>query len=148
MDNLDGKNTFNRIKDDLPDLEQDDFNELQRDIKRETFYKDLFSDDLKFKEIMNYFHYQNEDTQYITMHKTKGSGIENVLVVLDEYFWSEYDFKSVFSEDHNIEKKKKSEKLFYVACSRTKTNLRCVRLVSSEEEEKDITQFFEDHIKV
>lgn len=145
---LDGKNTFNRIKDDLPDLDQDDFNELQRDIKRETFYNDLFSGDLKFKEIMNYFHYQNEDTPYITMHKTKGSGIENVLVVLDEYFWSKYDFKTIFSKDHNFEKNKISEQLFYVACSRAKTNLRCVRLVSSEEEEKDITLFFENNIKV
>jgi DNA helicase-2/ATP-dependent DNA helicase PcrA len=145
---LDGKNTFNRIKNDLPGLEQEDFNEFQRDIKRETFYNDLFSGDLKFKEIVNYFHYQNEDTPYITMHKTKGSGIENVLVVLDEYFWSKYDFKTVFSNDHNLEKKKISEQLFYVACSRAKTNLRCVRLVSTEEEEKTITQFFEHSIKV
>lgn len=145
---LDGKNTFNRIKDDFPDLEQDDFNEFQRDIKKEIFYHDLFSDDLKFKEIMNYFHYQNEDSPYITMHKTKGSGIENVLVVLDEYFWSKYDFKTVFSKGHNSEKKKITEQLFYVACSRAKTNLRFVRLVSSEEEEQDITLFFENNIKV
>lgn len=82
------------------------------------------------------------------MHKTKGSGIENVLVVLDEYFWSKYDFKTVFSNDHNLEKKKISEQLFYVACSRAKTNLRCVRLVSTEEEEEAITQFFEHSIKV
>ena len=145
---LDGKNTFNRIKGDLPDLEQDDFNELERDIKKDIFYKGVFSDDLKFQEIMNYFHYQNEDTQYITMHKTKGSGIDNILVVLDEYFWSEYDFKTVFFEDHNIEKKIKSEKLVYVACSRAEKNLRCVRLVSSEDEKKNITQFFENNIEV
>lgn len=145
---LDGKNTFNRIKGDLPGLEEDDFKELQRDIKKEAFYQNLFSDDLKFQEIMNYFHYQNEDTQYITMHKTKGSGIDNVLVALDEYFWSEYDFKTVFSEEEDLDKRHKNQRLVYVACSRAKTNLRCVRLVSSEEEEKDITQFFEDNIKV
>ena len=87
-------------------------------------------------------------SKYITMHKTKGSGIDNVLVALDEYFWSEYDFKTVFSEEEDLDKRHKNQRLVYVACSRAKTNLRCVRLVSSEEEEKDITQFFEDNIKV
>lgn len=145
---LNGKNTLPRIKDDLPDLEQDDFNELKRDVKREIFYDKLFSDELKFQEIINYFHYRNEDTQYITMHKTKGSGIDNVLVVLEEYFWNEYDFKTVFSEIGSLDKKHKNQKLVYVACSRAKTNLICVRLVSDENEEKEIASLFENSIKV
>ena len=33
---------------------------------------------------------RNEETEYITMHKTKGSSIENVIVVMDECFWKEY----------------------------------------------------------
>ena len=143
---LDGKTNLGRIKDDLPDLEQEDFDKSEKDVKKEIFYKDLCSPDLKFKEIMNYFNYQSEDTQYITMHKTKGSGIDNVLVVLEEYFWSKYDFKTVFSKKGDLDKKQKTQKLVYVACSRAKTNLKCVRLVSSEEEEKDVTQFFKNHI--
>lgn len=145
---LDGKNTLTRIKGDLPDIEEDDFNELKRDVKREAFYNNLFSDDLKFQEVMSYFHYQDENTPYITMHKTKGSGIDNVLVALDEYFWKEYDFKAVFSKEGDSDKKQKSQKLIYVACSRAKTNLRCVRLVSSEEEEAELSDFFEDMIKI
>lgn len=145
---LDGKNTLNRIKDDLPGIEEDDFNELKRDVKREDFYNNLFSDDLKFQEVMSYFHYQDENTPYITMHKTKGSGIDNVLVALDEYFWKEYDFKAVFSKEGDSNKRQKSKKLIYVACSRAKTNLRCVRLVSSEEEEAELSDFFEDRVKI
>ena len=140
-----GKNTLHKIKGDLSDLDQYDFEELERDVKKEIFYKGLFSDGLKFQEIINYFHYKNEDTEYITMHKTKGSGIDNVLVVLDEYFWSSYNFKSVFADkEENLE----SQKLLYVACSRAKSNLKCVRLVSSEDEKNDLKLFFENAIEV
>lgn len=81
------------------------------------------------------------------MHKTKGSGIENVSVILDEYFWSEYDFKLIFEKDTKNKKYEKSLKLFYVACSRAKTNLIIIRLVSTEEEPK-IKSYFSDFKKV
>lgn len=146
---LNGKNTHNRIKDDLPDLTEEDFKDLKNAVDRKTFYAKLFSSELNFSEILNFFNYMNEETKYITMHKTKGSGIENVLVVLDEYFWSnDYDFKTIFSNDGNSQKKQKSQKLFYVACSRAKKNLRCIRLVSNRDEEDEITSFFESSIKV
>lgn len=145
---LNGKNTLTRIKGDLSDLEEEDFKELEKDVKKENFYKDLFSGDLKFKEIINYYRYLNEDTQYITMHKTKGGEKENILVVLEEYFWRAYDFKSVFSKNEDLEKKNKNQKLIYVACSRAKTNLRCVRIVSNEDEENEITQYFDNCVKI
>lgn len=138
-----GKNTFTRIKGDIESIDQDDFNELERDYKQEQFYMRLFSGELKFSEIRNYFHYLNEDTNYITMHKTKGSGIDNVIVVLDEYSWSQnYDFKSFYSEVSSLTKKSNTQKLVYVACSRAKKNLRCVRIVSDEQEEKELLAFF------
>jgi DNA helicase-2/ATP-dependent DNA helicase PcrA len=138
-----GKNTFTRIKGDIEDIDQDDFNELERDYKQEQFYKRFFSEELKFSEIINYFHYLNEDTNYITMHKTKGSGIDNVIVVLDEYSWSQnYDFKSFYSDIPSSTKKSNTQKLVYVACSRAKKNLRCIRIVNDEEEEKELLAFF------
>lgn len=81
------------------------------------------------------------------MHKTKGSGIENVIVVLDKYFWIEYDFDKIFDPDINDDKKLTSQKLFYVACSRTKTNLTCVKLIT-EDEEILLNQFFADAIRI
>ncbi|WP_228277414.1 hypothetical protein [Acinetobacter baumannii] len=58
------------------------------------------------------------------MHKTKGTGIENVFVVLEEFFWSNYSFRSIYDSSYsNFKVKEKSEKLFYVACSRTIKNL-------------------------
>ena len=76
------------------------------------------------------------------MHKTKGSGIDNVLVVLDEYFWNEYKFRDIYSGNADNDKKWKNQKLFYVACSRAKINLKIVRLVSGEDEKSELEGFF------
>lgn len=73
---------------------------------------------------MNYFKYVNEETQ------TKGSGIDNVIVVLDEYFWNQYNFNLIFDSNYKDEKKKlKNQRLAYVARSRAITNLTCVKLI-------------------
>lgn len=141
----DGKNTFKRMKESKPDLTNEYFDEQSKLLLKETFYLDLFSTKVQFQEIIKYYQYLNEETDYITMHKTKGSGIENVLVVLDEYFWSKYDFKTLFySDEADRVKKNKTQKLFYVACSRAIKNLICVRLISSEEE-KQIKGFFDNY---
>ena len=77
------------------------------------------------------------------MHKTKGGEIDNVLVVLDEYFWTqEYDFISAFLVDVEQSKKEKNANLIYVACTRARSNLRCVRLVKDAEEEALFLSYF------
>ena len=140
-----GKNTLPRIRDDLPSLDQYEFDEFERKVKKEIFFHDIFSKKVSFQEVLNYFNYSNEFTQHITMHKTKGSGIENVLVVLDEYFWNnEYNFRSIYSDGFDAAKKWKNQKLFYVACSRAIKNLKVVRLLSDADEERDFTSMFQD----
>jgi DNA helicase-2/ATP-dependent DNA helicase PcrA len=133
-DYIDNGNTLTRMLVKYPDFDEDDFLEQEKNIKKRDFFKEILSEKLKFSEVCEYFRYEDERTQYITMHKTKGTGIENVLVVLDEYFWIEYDFRSAFDlGEVSTAKKLKSLQLIYVACSRAKKNLRCVRLVSREE---------------
>lgn len=138
-----GEYTYAKMKKSVPDLNEEKFNELNYMLTREKFYNGLNSDDLKFKEVYNYITYLNEKMDYITMHKTKGSSIESVLVVLDEYFWvSEYNFKSIYDgTDVNDLRRAKSQKLFYVACSRARKNLSCVHLVEREFEHKFIEIF-------
>lgn len=78
----------------------------------------------------------NEQSKYITMHKTKGSSIDSVIVVMEEFFWTnEYDFSQLYL-DHTIRSKKRdnSQKLIYVACSRARKNLLCVKFVKPDEE--------------
>lgn len=140
-----GENTFAKMVKVKPELISEQFDEQKKLVVKETFYVDLFSNKVAFKEIINYYKYLNEETEFITMHKTKGSGVENVLVVLDEYFWSKYNFKALFDTNETDEVKKlKTQKLFYVACSRAIKNLICVRLISSDEEEQ-VKCFFDNH---
>lgn len=137
-----GHNTFPRMSKEKDDLENEVFDEYFKIYKKERFYLELFSDKIKFKEIINYYDYLNEETSYITMHKTKGSGINNVLVVLEEYFWNKYNFKSIFDSLETDDKKKLfNQKLFYVACSRAINNLICVKLILPEEEEDLLKKF-------
>ena len=126
-------------------VSDEEFIEFDKNRKKKAFYIELFSEKLKFSEVLNYYNYIDENivSNYITMHKTKGSGIENVMVVMDEYFWNKYNFKSIYDDnEQDLNKKLKNQKLFYVACSRTIKNLTCVRLVSDQEEEKQLFDFF------
>lgn len=142
---IDGGNTSARmiVKDST--VSDEEFEEFDKNRKRKTFYTELLSEKLKFSEVLNYYNYIDENiiSDYITMHKTKGSGIENVMVVMDEYFWNKYNFKSIYDKtETDLKKKLKNQKLFYVACSRTIKNLFCVRLVSDEAEERQLLDYF------
>lgn len=143
IDYENGLNTFAKMAKNVVGLNEEVFNENERLHKKEKFYNNLFSNNIKFKEIINYFSYLNEETNYITMHKTKGSGIKNVMVVLDEYSWyQKYKFKTIFdTSESDIGKKMYNQKLFYVACSRAINNLICIRVIAPEEKD-DLLSYF------
>ncbi|EGK02559.1 UvrD-helicase domain-containing protein [Dysgonomonas gadei] len=142
---LSGSNTKVRLKKNHNiEISDEEFSTFERALKKKTFYIDLFSDKIKFDEVLNYYKYLNEETGYITMHKTKGSGIENVIVVLDEFFWSKYNFKSIYDESVDLEKRSKNQKLFYVACSRTIKHLTIIRLIEDDEEEAMLKTYFKN----
>lgn len=133
---------------DVPNISKDvieeEFDERTRDIKIENFYMGLFGEELKFEEILSFYRYENDDSNFMTMHKTKGTGIENVLVVLDEFNWTKYDFSSCFEDENtNPSRQALSRKLLYVACSRAKKNLICVRL-TNDDEVKRMQRYFDD----
>lgn len=144
----DDGHTLSKMQQKEPDIDEDTFKERERNIRQKQFFEALFSDKVTFAEAFNYFKYEDEQTPFITMHKTKGTGIDNVLVVLDEYFWNDYDFRAAFDvSERNLKKKEKSLQLVYVACSRAKYNLRCVRLISSDEEKLFTDAFKHFHSK-
>jgi DNA helicase II / ATP-dependent DNA helicase PcrA len=82
------QNTYTRMTTTGVEIEEERFKELEKELKKEKLFIDLFSPIVTFEEVVNYYNYISEKVEYITMHKTKGSGIENVIVVLDEYFWN------------------------------------------------------------
>lgn len=144
---ISGSKTQKQLKDNHGlELSNEEFDTFGRALEKKTFYIDLFSDKLEFKEVINYYSYLNEEeeSEYITMHKTKGSGIENVIVVLDEYFWNKYNFKSIYDSSISDEKRYKNQKLFYVAASRTIKNLAIIRMVEDEAEEIIMKNYFKE----
>ena len=130
-----GNNTYSKIKDKIEISSEEVFDELKSIYKRERFVKELLSSDLKFHEALNYSKYLAEETEYITMHKTKGSSIENVIVVMEEFFWNEYNFSSLYLNDADSNENRviNSRKLIYVACSRAITGLVCVKMLEESE---------------
>ncbi|ANO49350.1 ATP-dependent DNA helicase UvrD [Flavobacterium columnare] len=77
-----------------------------------------------YQEFINLYNYLEGFTPYSTQHKTKGSEYDNVLVVLDNADWTKYSFKHLFENTKDKEKIiERTQKLFYVCCTRAKENL-------------------------
>jgi len=144
---LNGMNTYTRIKDSFEVASEEEFDYYKNLYKKEIFVKVFFSQTIKFSEALNYSRYLNEDSDYITMHKTKGSSIDSVIVVMEEFYWNEYDFSLLYTDNSKQEKWENSQKLIYVACSRARKSLRCVRLLL-EDEVGQFLEFFPNAIEV
>lgn len=79
---------------------------------------------VKFSEFQKLFEYLEGKTPFTTQHKTKGDEFDNVLVVLDNGNWTQYNFENLFLENSSNENVlKRTKKLFYVCCTRAKENL-------------------------
>ena len=79
---------------------------------------------IKYSEFQKLYEYLEGKTPFSTQHKTKGAEFDNVLVVLDNGGWNNYNFESVFVDNRKSETvKSRSLKIFYVCCTRTKENL-------------------------
>lgn len=79
---------------------------------------------IKYSEFQKLYEYLEGKTPFSTQHKTKGAEFDNVLVVLDNGGWNNYNFESVFIDNGKSDTvKSRSLKIFYVCCTRTKENL-------------------------
>ena len=93
-------------------------------IENRGYYLWLRLKKLPFKEYINSIAYLREYVSVITQHKVKGSEYENVLVLLDNGRWNQYNFDTLFgmgSTSENVQDRTK--KLFYVAITRAMKNL-------------------------
>ena len=93
-------------------------------IENKGCYLWLRLEKLPFQEYVNSIAYLREYVSVITQHKVKGSEYENVLVLLDNGRWNQYNFNTIFgkgSANENVQNRTK--KLFYVAITRAMKNL-------------------------
>jgi len=80
--------------------------------------------EVPYQEFINLYNYLEGFTPYSTQHKTKGSEYDNVLIVLDNGNWAKYNFKYLFENTTDKEEIiERTQKLFYVCCTRAKENL-------------------------
>lgn len=112
-----------------------------KDFKNKKSYLYNRIKDVQFMEFQKLFEYLEGKTPFSTQHKTKGAEFDNVLVILDNGNWNDYNFNYIFDKDNIYQQlldgksKTKSklesfprildrtQKIFYVCCTRAKENL-------------------------
>lgn len=80
--------------------------------------------EVQFQEFQNLFYYLEGYTPFSTQHKIKGAEFENVLVILDNGKWNNFNFEYLFC--NRTEKESvysRTKKIFYVCSTRAKDNL-------------------------
>lgn len=95
-----------------------------KDFKTDKEYLYNRVKDVKFSEFQNLYNYLEGKTPFSTQHKTKGTEFDNVLVILDNGRWNDYNFEYLFT--NRIDKAsvlERTQKIFYVCCTRAKENL-------------------------
>ncbi|MHC8470985.1 UvrD-helicase domain-containing protein [Plesiomonas shigelloides] len=79
--------------------------------------------EVNYQEFRNVFEYLEGYLPFSTQHKTKGAEFSNVLVVLDNGNWNQYNFNYLFERNGTDSVRQRSEKIFYVCCTRAKERL-------------------------
>lgn len=79
--------------------------------------------DIPFSQFQELYRYLEGNTPFSTQHKTKGAEYSNVLVILDNGNWSHYNFKTLFEGTGTPSVLERTQKIFYVCCTRAKDNL-------------------------
>jgi len=79
--------------------------------------------DVKFNEFQKLFEYLEGQTPFSTQHKTKGAEFDNVLVILNNGGWNNYNFEKMFLGTASPSVMDRTRKIFYVCCTRAKEKL-------------------------
>lgn len=90
-------------------------------IKKKYIYDQISQ--LPFKQFQCLFQYLEGFTPFSTQHKTKGAEFPNVFVILDNGKWNSYNFDYLFTDQGIASVLTRTQKIFYVCCTRAKENL-------------------------
>lgn len=136
------------------DIEYD--KELHQKEKGNWLADNFFS--MKTRELINYFHFINDNTPYSTQHGVKGEEYPNIITVFDdvEAAWNQYSFTKMLSPKISGSgtegQLSRTYKLAYVCFSRAELNLKVVFFTNSPTETKqemiEEGVFLEDQISI
>ena len=114
-------------------------------IENRGYYLWLRLKNFPFQEYVNSIAYLREYVSVITQHKVKGSEYENVLVLLDNGRWNQYNFYALFGKGSTSEKvQNRTRKLFYVTITRAMKNL----IIYMPSNDKQIIDKVQDYFEV
>ncbi|MFW6035442.1 MAG: hypothetical protein ACOCRZ_04235 [Halothermotrichaceae bacterium] len=102
-------------------------NKIEENEGRKEFFENIMN--LNYQEIKNLYKHVEKDSIFSTKHNTKGDEFENVLIIVGERTWNNYNFPEYLTG--NIEALKnastrvydRTNHLFYVSCSRAIKNI-------------------------
>lgn len=105
---------------------------------------------VKFTEFQNLYSYLEGYTPFSTQHKIKGAEFNNVLVVLDNGKWNNFNFQSLFTDTGTSDSVlSRTKKIFYVCCTRAKDKLVVYYHNPSDEIIQKANQWFgKDNVKM
>lgn len=144
IDNYKTYKTLTKMGKEGINITQEEYDYYSNLMKEIEFSKVIVKEEINFSEIINYKKYLDEKLEYCTMHKTKGTSIDNVIVILDEYFWGSYNFEKMIKQEEGPTLQN-TKKLFYVACSRAKKDLIIIRIINPTEE-GDLLKYFDKNV--
>lgn len=90
-------------------------------VKKEYLYNRV--KEVQYSEFQKLYDYLEGKTPFSTQHKTKGTEFDNVLVILDNGGWNKYNFENMFLDAGTESVLERTQKIFYVCCTRAKENL-------------------------
>jgi len=108
--------------------------EVDKQNRDKAFYEELKK--VSYKEVSNFYEYIENLSPFSTKHGTKGDEFKNVLLVIDDTLWRNYNFNEVLAEDDSKNRYERTLNLFYVCCSRAKENLTVISLSEMNNEAK------------
>lgn len=111
------------LADELEIVKKDDA--LERYSERCSYIYDRVMN-VPYREVQELYKYLEGLTPFSTQHKTKGTEFDNVLVILDNGKWNNYNFEKLFTaagDEFSNTVVKRTFKIFYVCCTRAKENL-------------------------
>jgi DNA helicase-2/ATP-dependent DNA helicase PcrA len=91
--------------------------EIDRFIERKKYVFDQVKK-VPFKVFQDLFEFLEGRTPFTTQHKTKGTEFDNIFIILDNGGWSSYNFKYLFEGNGTASVIERTNKLFYVCCTR------------------------------
>ncbi|WP_353946511.1 ATP-dependent helicase [Streptomyces sp. HUAS MG91] len=84
--------------------------------------------EIPYEEVIRFVEYREQRTPFHTQHGVKGDEFDNVIVIIDDASWTQYNMGKMLTGQDLEKRLERSRNLFYVSCSRARRGLAVVFL--------------------